>query len=139
MLDGLTLSREWVVGLAIASLVTLVASPLVLAAVLAWMPADYFLSENPPPSSFAGRHPAVRIAFHVAKNLLGTLLFAAGVVMLVTPGQGVLTILAGVLLLDLPGKRALELRLVRNPHVLRAINRLRARADHPPLALPPER
>ncbi len=139
MLDGLTLSREWMVGLAIASLVTLVASPLVLAAVLAWMPADYFLSEKPPLSGFAGRHPAVRIAFHVAKNLLGTLLFATGVVMLVTPGQGVLTILAGVLLLDLPGKRALELRIVRNRRVLHAINRLRARAHHPPLALPPQR
>ncbi|MFN7952383.1 MAG: PGPGW domain-containing protein [bacterium] len=138
MLDGLTLSREWMVGLVIASLVTLIASPLVLAAVLAWMPADYFRNDPAPPSSFAGRHPAVRIAFHVAKNVVGTLLFAAGVVMLVTPGQGVLTILAGLLLLDLPGKRVVELRIVRNPHVLRAVNKLRARAHHPPLELPPE-
>lgn len=55
--------------------------------------------------------------------------------MLVTPGQGVLTILIGLSLLDLPGKRAVERRLIGNPAVLRAVNALRAKAHRPPLRL----
>ncbi len=51
------------------------------------------------------------------------------------PGQGILTILIGIMLLDLPGTRNLELKLVRRPHVLGAINRIRARFHKPPLEL----
>ncbi len=118
------------------SLVMMVASPLLLAALLAWMPADYFARDEPAPSRWAGRHPAARAALQLAKNAFGVLLVAAGVVMLVTPGQGVLTIVAGLMFLDFPGKRAVELRIVRNPKILHAINALRARAHHPPLELP---
>jgi hypothetical protein len=39
----------------------------------------------------------------------------------------------GLTLVDFPGKRRLERRLLRHPRVLRAINRLRARFDRPPL------
>jgi hypothetical protein len=59
-----------------------------------------------------------------------------GLLMLVTPGQGVLTILVGVTLLDFPGKRALELWIVRQPAVLRVTNWMRAKAHREPLQLP---
>ena len=137
MIASLPVPAEWMMGLALLSLAMLVVSPLVLALVVTWLPADYFVTGEPPVGSFAGRHPAVRVLFHVGKNAAGALLVLAGLVMLVTPGQGVLTVLAGLMLLDLPGKRAIELRIVRNPRVFRAINRLRARAHHPPLELPP--
>ncbi len=51
------------------------------------------------------------------------------------PGQGLLTILLGVMLLDFPGKRRLEFKIISRPKVFRAINRLRARFDKPPLVL----
>lgn len=138
MLDRLPISGDWMMGLAAFSLAMLVVSPLVLAIVVTWLPADYFVTGEPPLGSVAARHPAVRVAFHLGKNLAGVLLVLAGLVMLVTPGQGVLTLLAGLMLLDLPGKRGIELKIVRNPRVFRAINRLRARAHHPPLELPPQ-
>jgi hypothetical protein len=53
--------------------------------------------------------------------------------MLLTPGQGLLTLLAGLLLMDFPGKYAMQRRLIEHPPILRAINRLRARHGHPPL------
>ena len=137
MLDRLPVSGDWMMGLAALSLAMLVVSPLVLAVVVTWLPADYFVTGEPPLGSLANRHPAVRVAFHLGKNVAGVLLVLAGLVMLVTPGQGVLTLLAGVMLLDVPGKRAIELKIVRNPRVFRAINKLRARAHHPPLELPP--
>ena len=69
----------------------------------------------------------------IAKNLLGAVMVIAGVVMLFTPGQGVLSLLLGVSLLDVPGKRALERRIIEQPAVARLINSMRAKAHQPPL------
>ena len=83
------------------------------------------------------RHPVVRVLGIVAKNLAGLVLVMIGLVMALpgVPGQGVLTMIIGVTLLDFPGKRRLERRLMGRPWVLRNINRLRARFNHPPLEL----
>jgi Putative transmembrane protein (PGPGW) len=108
-----------------------VASALATGWVIVRLPADYFVGPHPPPL-WKGKHPLLR---RVAKNVLGVVLLIGGVVMLFTPGQGVLTILLGLMLLDLPGKRRVERALVRRPGVLRFINRLRARYRRPPLEI----
>ena len=84
-----------------------------------------------------GRHPVIRWTGLILKNIIGVLLVLAGIAMLFLPGQGLLTVIIGIMMLNFPGKRALELRLIRLPGVLRAVNALRARAKHPPLQLPP--
>ncbi|HKO91213.1 MAG TPA: hypothetical protein VJU61_08675, partial [Polyangiaceae bacterium] len=92
------------------------------------LPADYLVTSQAWPRvqgwAFVGR---------VLRNLLALLVLLIGVLLLVLPGQGLLTILAGCLLLDAPGKRRLELRLMQNPRVLAALNRLRRRRGRPPL------
>jgi hypothetical protein len=120
----------WLAGL---SVVTLVAAVILLPVLLARMPADYFVRRTPPRESWRGRHPLLRAALHAAKNALGGVLALAGIALLFLPGQGLVTILAGVALLDFPGKRHVELRVVRVPGVLRAVNWLRGRAGKPPL------
>lgn len=117
-----------------ASIVTFVASALLLPVVVVRMPADYFVGDGAD-DSWAASHPVVRITVRILKNLVGGVLVAAGLVMLVAPGQGILTILIGLWLMDLPGKRALERRLVSSPAVFDAINAIRARAGRPPLRL----
>ncbi|NMD40555.1 MAG: hypothetical protein GYA83_07175, partial [Deltaproteobacteria bacterium] len=72
----------------------------------------------------------------VLKNVLGLVLIMAGFIMLFIPGQGVLTILVGMTLVSFPRKRALEMRLVRRPQVLRAVNWIRRRSGKEPLILP---
>jgi len=67
-----------------------------------------------------------------AKNGLGLVFLIAGIAMLVLPGQGLLTMLLGILFLDFPGKDRLEQKLIRQPHILKAINALREKADKPP-------
>ena len=59
--------------------------------------------------------------------------------MLVTPGQGVLTIVVGMLLFDFPGKFRLERWLVTRPTVWRSINWLRERAGREPSQTPMNR
>lgn len=108
----------WMAGISIASLVLMM---LLLPPIVSRLPADYFVGKR-------GEHRRTGarswIAF-VLKNALGVLFVIAGIVMLVLPGQGVLTLLVGVLLVDFPGKRALELKLVRRPRVLKFLNRMR--------------
>ena len=123
-------------ALALVGVLSLLISILVLPWLLVRIPPDYFRHRRRFHDSRADRHPLVHHALVVAKNVLGSVLFLAGVAMLVLPGQGLLTMLIGLMLTDFPGKYALEKRIVAQPGVLRGINWLRARAGHPPVLAP---
>ena len=124
----------WLIG---ASILMLVISVAAVGWVIVRVPADYFARENPPEGPWAHRHPLVRLALVIGKNLLGLVLVAAGVLMLVLPGQGVLTILAGLLLLDIPGRHRLVMSLVRRPPILNSLNWVRERAGREPFSVRP--
>jgi hypothetical protein len=136
MLDWIhdhTTLLAWLGG---ASIVTLLGSLVALPVLLARMPADYFVTDEPPPDSWRGHHPVLRIAILIVKNAFGGVLLLAGLAMLVLPGQGLLTILIGLMLVDFPGKRRLEIQIVRRRPIHRAIDWIRRRAHQPPLQLP---
>jgi len=134
---------NWAYVLSAAALfsVSFVVSLLLVVAVLVKLPATYFL-KGPQRQLWVDRHPAVRFLLGLAKNLLGLVLVAVGILLSLPgiPGQGLLTVLIGLMLLDFPGKRRLLGRLVSRPRVLAAINRLRDRFGKPPLEIaePPE-
>ncbi len=109
---------------------TLAAVPILLIR----LPADYFAPDRRRPRVAADR-PIRRFLFLMLKNIAGIIIIAAGVAMLVLPGQGVLTILAGLMLLDFPGKYRIERRLIMQPKILRAVNQLRRRAGKDDLRL----
>lgn len=117
--------------------VTFTVSIAITIVVLVKLPATYFKAEHGR-KFWVERHPVLRWGGLVGKNLLGAFLVLLGIVMLIGPGQGLLTILLGVMLLDFPGKRGLELKLVSRPKVLEAINRIRRKFDKPPLLLDSE-
>lgn len=98
--------------------------------------ADYFV--RPPRQSCCAtpRQRLAHLGLRVIKNTSGLLLLAAGVVMLFTPGPGLLAIILGLSLMNFPGKRRLEERLLCQPRVLQAANRLRARHGVAPLISP---
>jgi Putative transmembrane protein (PGPGW) len=73
------------------------------------------------------------------KNLIGGVFVLAGIVMLVLPGQGVLTIMLGIALMNFPGKFQLERWIVSRGPTLWFINRLRRRRGRPALVLEGER
>src|SRR5688572_650789 len=104
-------------------IVSFFASILIVAIVVVRIPANYFSShyqeEFLPNSSWLTRWGAT-----IAKNIAGVIRVAAGIVMLIGPGQGILTILIGLIMMDIPGKRPLEARIIKKPAVLSAINSL---------------
>ena len=103
--------------------------------VIGW-PVDHFARAGRR-RFWAHRHPAIRAAGLVLKNLGGAIVVMLGIVMALpgVPGQGILTALIGLTLLNFPGKTKLERRLISRPSVFKAVNALRARFHKPPLQL----
>lgn len=134
--------RDWidehaaVLGaLALASLLVLLVSAALMPWVATQIPQDYFSHPARPRRNPGSRFPLARLVLRAGKNAAGVVLIAAGLAMLVLPGQGLLTLLAGLFLIDFPGKYSCEKWLVTRPGVLRAINWLRRRRGRPPLSL----
>ncbi len=119
--------------LGIASATMLVISAMLIPYLIVRLPADFYAERNHRRRVFQDQ-PILRILFLAAKNTLGGLLLIAGILMLVLPGQGILTILAALALLNFPRKRALEMRILHAPAVLKSINWLRQRAGREPLS-----
>ncbi|MDT7604451.1 MAG: hypothetical protein QOF61_2448 [Acidobacteriota bacterium] len=127
--------RELLYG-ALIFVVTFVVSTAIVGFIIVKLPEDYFHASNER-LFWVDRHPVLRWAGIIAKNILGVVLVVCGVVMALpgVPGPGALIVLLGIMLLDFPGKRALELKLVSRTQVRRAIDRVRKRFDKPPLLL----
>ena len=123
----------WTFGLSLALFVgSLIAMPMLLAR----LRADYFARPAAGDPGWLHRHPLARIVLLAVKNLLGLVLLAAGLAMMVLPGQGIITILIALTLLNFPGRRRLELSLIRQRHVRSAVDWIRRRAGSPPLIIP---
>lgn len=141
MTDIVELLREHQLPLgwlaAIAAVVLLIGF-VVLPVIVLQLPPDYFVRDRRVPVRRVRRHPLLWWMVAVLKNILGLVLVAAGVAMLVLPGQGLLTILMGLGLMNFPGKFALERWTFGQPAVAASLNRLRSAAGRPPLELPPE-
>ena len=122
----------WLIAI---SALTFVTSIIAVPWMLVRIPARYFMTaqhEHP----WADRHPLIRHSFVIGKNLLGLIFVVLGLLMLVLPGQGILTVLAGLVLVDFPGKERVLLWTISRPAVLKSVNWIRGKANHPPLVVP---
>jgi len=132
---GLLSSKAILWWLAAASVLTFVGTLILVPWIVVRIPADYFAHGRRLGPRQDDRHPLVRKAVLVGKNLLGCVFILVGAAMLVLPGQGLLTIFVGIMLLNFPGKYRLERWLASRPPVLRSINWLRRRAGRAPMVL----
>ncbi|ABW68183.1 PGPGW domain-containing protein [Desulfosudis oleivorans] len=128
--------HEMLLGwLTLGSLAVFIGTLVLVPWLVARIPADYFSHGRRQQAPWAGNRPLLRLLLLIGKNLLGALVVIAGMMMLVLPGQGLLTIFLGALLLDFPGKYRLERWVVSRGLVLRPVNRLRRRAGRKPLEM----
>ena len=100
------------------------------------MSPDYFAHKAPGEATWRRRHPFLRLLFRGLKNVAGGGLILLGLVLLVLPGQGILTVLIGLTFLDFPGKRRLEIWIVQRPRIRHRVDRVRKKAGRPRLILP---
>ncbi len=119
-----------------ASIITFVATLIVVPMLVVRIPSDYFSHrERSKTSSYSDQHPVVQGILLIGKNVFGYVFIMVGIVMLFIPGQGILTIVVGLTLLNFPGKYRLGRWLVTRRPVLRSINWLRQRSKRNPLIL----
>ena len=133
-LPGLTWRN---VGLGVlVVVVTFVVATGIVSFVVVKLPATYFHPDHDR-EVLKDKHPVIRWAGIIGKNLAGVILIVLGVVMSLPgiPGPGLVTILFGVMLVDFPGRRRLEHKLVSLPRVHQAINNLRKRFGRKPIEL----
>jgi len=121
--------------LAVMSGVTFIATLVAVPFLVIRIPSDYFVHRKRHKKPWGGQHPVVRGMWLIGKNVFGYIFIAAGIAMLVLPGQGMLTILVGIILVDFPGQYRLGRWLVSRRPMLRSINWLRRRAGRAPLVL----
>lgn len=127
-------SSRVLIGLGVLSAIGFLASLIGVPLFLSRLPQDYFSRRERAHLGIPTAPPRPGwIVLRVLNNALGLILVSLGLLMLVLPGQGILTLLVGLLLLDFPGKRRLERWLIGRPAVFRMINALRRRAGRDPL------
>ena len=122
--------------LAAGSLASLIVSIAVLPFLVTRIPADYFSHRRRHRLSQSNGNLVFRLLLTALKNAIGALFVIGGLIMLVLPGQGLLTLFIGLMIMNYPGKFALERWLIQRPYVLPAVNRLRVGVGHPPLDAP---
>jgi len=133
---------EWIQGnetiiwwLVASSAITFVISLFLVPMLVVRIPADYFNHKKRHSKKPEKYPPVIRVIVLILKNIVGLILFLAGILMLVLPGQGLFTIFVGILMMNFPGKYKLERRIVEFGPVLKSVNWLRRRAGHEPLIL----
>jgi hypothetical protein len=128
--------QEWGLEISLVSLLMLITSFVAASFVIVRIPVDYFTHHEPqhifPPSD----NPITHIILKCVRNIIGVILLLLGIIMLFTPGQGLLSILLGLICMDFPGKQTLERRIISNPLIFAGINKLRHKLDQPPLQQP---
>ena len=122
--------------LSIASVIGLVASAVLIPWMLVRIPPDYFSNKEYRKHQWSGYPPVIRGALHFIKNIFGLLFIVSGIIMLLIPGQGILTIIIGIILTDFPYKYNIEQWIISRPAILKAINQLRAKAKQSPIVRP---
>jgi archaellum biogenesis protein FlaJ (TadC family) len=131
-------SNETIVWWLVASSAfTFIASLILVPMFVVRIPADYFTHKKRHHKRPEKYPPVIRIIVLVIKNILGLILFCAGILMLILPGQGLFTMFIGMMMINFPGKYKLERWIVERGPVLKSINWLRRRAGHDPLMTHP--
>lgn len=117
------------------SIFILIISVFMMVLIISFLPEDYFKSENRNLISRVqnSRYPLLKLLVLITKNFFGVLLLLSGILMLVLPGQGILTIITGLVFMDYPGKYKFERKLLRQKGVINSINWIRSRLSKPSL------
>lgn len=135
MFDVLNNYKNEFIILAWFSVCLLVISIAVIPWIIIKIPQDYFHERYRVRVAKQSNHPLIAQFFTGLKNVIGFIFVVLGILMLVLPGQGILTILMGLFMMNFPGKYRLERKIVSAPKVLQSLNFIRAKANKPPLIL----
>ena len=111
--------------LSMISLITFLVSLILIPILISRIPYDYF--------SYHRKNAKQRFKF--LKSILGVLLILFGLVMLITPGQGIITMFIGLLFLDFPKRYEVEIYMLKKFNLLDHLNWIRRKFSKPEFSL----
>ena len=125
--------------LGLISLFTFLLSLAVIPWLISRLPSDYFIRHT-----YAASARNIDLRFRtpfwlVIRNLIGSVLFFAGIAMLFLPGQGILTIVVGISLLTFPGKHHFLSFLTDRVTVQKALDWIRTKTGRQTFIWPKNR
>ncbi len=132
MLEGILTFAERYAGLiaivGAASVGMLMISALITPWFVAQLPADYFSRPTPnvQPRSLQ------RLLLQLARNVLGAILLAAGLLMMIIPGPGLITLVLGLTVSDFAAKQRVIRHFLNKPGVMDSLNWMRRKYHRPP-------
>ena len=118
--------KNFIFWISLVSLTIFIISILSIRWLVLLIPENYFKEKKN--SVLKEKYFLYWIAFKFIKNSLGYLLIIGGILMLVLPGQGILTIFIGMILSDYPGKYNIEKKIIQSSIILRTINSIRKKS-----------
>ena len=121
--------------IALASGFMLLAGVVAVPWIVLRLPEDALQRPNPL-DDFRHHHPVLRAIVFLTRNAVGLPLLMAGIVMLIAPGQGILTILLALWIMDFPGKWRFEHAILERPAVFKALNWIRRKGGRKPFSPP---
>ena len=132
VLDWLSANTLLVSFLAAASITLLAVTILATPWVVSRLPSDYLLRrlDGPKLKGFG------RKLLSLLRGFIGLLIVLLGLIMMITPGPGVVMMLLGISVAEFPGKNRLLVYLATRPSVLASLNWMRRRHDKPPFINP---
>lgn len=110
-------------------LITVLATPWIVAQ----LPDTYLQSQQSKTQSIG----IARVLLTTGRACLGLVLIVLGLIMMVTPGPGIVTLLLGISVAEFPGKHRVLINLATRPGVFRSLNWMRKRHGKPPFEYPP--
>lgn len=120
---------QWLFWFVTLTFISAALSALAIWWVMRDLPSDYFCSET----AHSRRRTLVE---WITSNIAGLGVLLIGVILLFSPGQGILLILCGLIMLDIPGKHRWERKVAARPKVLAGLNWFRRKVNREPF-LPP--
>lgn len=126
LFDYIQTHKELIIIIISLSIVSIIAALIFIPMAIINLSPDYFNKRRV--SMYNYKHPFIRYSVFVLKNIGGYLLIITGLILLLTPGQGILLMIMGFLLINFPGKKRIEYRIFTNKRVISAINAIRHKA-----------
>jgi ABC-type transport system involved in multi-copper enzyme maturation permease subunit len=117
------------IWLGIISLITFIASIVLIPLVIKRMPVDYFTNVAYHTIDVSSVY---KLTMFLIKNMIGLVLIIAGIIMLITPGQGIISIIIGLFLMQFKYKYKLEQKLIANDMTFKGLNWIRKKSNQKP-------
>lgn len=117
--------------LASISAITFIVSLFLIPWIISRLPEDFFARIRSRQKTENNNSFAYNLIMTLLRNIFGLTFLLAGIIMLFTPGQGILTIILGISIMVFPGKRRLFNLLIEKKSIQHSLNWIRCKADKP--------